>query len=82
MNADIKSKKIKKSKGKISPDVVYSFHGGSKPDLVDIDVFGVLQSVRGHRVYNEIVKDTKLTPWLNEMDKLLGKDVYSTPVTA
>lgn len=45
------------------------FHGGSKPDLVDLDVFGVLQSVRGHRVYNEIISETQLMPWLQAMDK-------------
>lgn len=52
------------------------FHGGSKPDLVDMDTFGVLQSVRGHRVYNEIITETKLAPWLKEMDAVTGNAEY------
>lgn len=50
-----------------------AFHGGSKPDLVDIDTYGVLQSVRGHRVYNEMIAETKIGPWLTAMDALTGK---------
>ncbi|KPA77385.1 putative mitochondrial glutathione-S-transferase/glutaredoxin [Leptomonas pyrrhocoris] len=58
---DIKSQKPK------------AFHGGSKPDLVDLDTYGVLQSVRGHRVYTEMINETKIGPWLTAMDTLLGK---------
>ncbi|KAG5509485.1 hypothetical protein JKF63_06796 [Porcisia hertigi] len=49
------------------------FHGGKKPDLVDLDTYGVLQSVRGHRIYNEMVTETKIGAWLEAMDKLTGK---------
>ncbi|EAN93707.1 putative glutathione-S-transferase/glutaredoxin [Trypanosoma cruzi] len=48
------------------------FHGGSKPDLADLDTYGVLQSVRGHRVYEEIVQSTPIKPWLDSMDKEVG----------
>ncbi|ESL11740.1 glutathione-S-transferase/glutaredoxin [Trypanosoma rangeli SC58] len=48
------------------------FHGGSKPDLVDLDIYGVLQSVRGHRVYDEIIRATSIKPWLDDMDEELG----------
>ncbi|XQJ25858.1 glutathione-S-transferase/glutaredoxin, putative [Leishmania guyanensis] len=50
-----------------------TFHGGGKPDLVDLDTYGVLQSVRGHRIYNEMVSETQIGPWLQAMDKLMGK---------
>lgn len=53
-----------------------TFHGGDKPDLADLDTFGVLQSVRGHRVYNEIIAQTKLAPWLKEMDSAIGNPAY------
>lgn len=49
------------------------FHGGSKPDLADLDAYGVLQSVRGHRVYNEIIAETNIGPWLASMDEMTGK---------
>lgn len=45
------------------------FHGGSKPDLADLDVYGVLQAVRGHRVYKEISNSTLIKTWLERMDK-------------
>uniref|UniRef100_A0A0A9YLS4 Prostaglandin E synthase 2 n=1 Tax=Lygus hesperus TaxID=30085 RepID=A0A0A9YLS4_LYGHE len=74
-----KAKKVNKNHGnKTESEPVFIFHGGDKPDLVDMDVFGVLQSVRGHRVYNDIMNDTRLSPWLTEMDKLLGKEAYTT----
>ncbi|KPI83338.1 putative glutathione-S-transferase/glutaredoxin [Leptomonas seymouri] len=50
-----------------------AFHGGNKPDLADIDTYGVLQSVRGHRVYAEMIAETKIGPWLRAMDALTGK---------
>lgn len=48
------------------------FHGGAKPDLADLDAFGVLQSVRGHRVYAEIVSGTKAAQWIHDMESELG----------
>lgn len=53
------------------------FHGGAKPDLADLDVYGVLQSVRGHEVYNDLLGSTKVAPWLDQMDKELGKEAYA-----
>lgn len=50
-----------------------AFHGGRRPDLVDLDTYGVLQSVRNHRIYNEMVTETQIGPWLETMDKLMGK---------
>lgn len=53
------------------------FHGGSKPDLADIDAYGVLQSIRGHRVYDDIIKSTAIKPWLDRMDGATGKAPYA-----
>ena len=53
------------------------FHGGSKPDIADLDIYGVLQSVRGHRVYDDILASSALKPWLDEMDKATGKEPYT-----
>ncbi|KAK7198513.1 glutathione-S-transferase/glutaredoxin [Novymonas esmeraldas] len=49
------------------------FHGGSKPDLVDIDTYGVLQSVRGHRIYDTMIAETQIGAWLKAMDGATGK---------
>lgn len=49
------------------------FHGGKKPDIADLDIYGVMQSVRGHRVYEDIKANTAIDPWLQRMDALTGK---------
>lgn len=48
------------------------FHGGAQPDVADLDVYGVLQSVRGHRIYNDFLKSTTVGPWLSKMDATCG----------
>lgn len=53
-----------------------SFHGGDKPDLADLDVYGVLQSIRGHVIYDDIYTSTEIKPWLDRMDTLTGKAPY------
>ena len=58
------------------PSVKRTFHGGAKPDLADLDVYGVLQSIRGHRVYNDVLKSTDIQAWLDAMDKATGKEKY------
>eukprot|EP00758_Cryptobia_borreli_P010951 Tbor_TRINITY_DN5617_c1_g1::TRINITY_DN5617_c1_g1_i4::g.8864::m.8864/K05309/PTGES2; microsomal prostaglandin-E synthase 2 len=56
------------------PDV--KFHGGNEPDLADLDVYGVLQSIRGHKLYMDIIENTDLEPWLSKMDELCGSDKF------
>jgi microsomal prostaglandin-E synthase 2 len=52
------------------------FHGGARPDLADIDVYGVLQSVRGHAVYDDLLQNTKIAAWVAQMDNATGKTLY------
>lgn len=59
------------------PSVKRMFHGGAKPDLADLDVYGVLQSIRGHRVYNDVLQSTDIQTWLDAMDKATGKEKYT-----
>jgi len=49
------------------------FHGGRHPDLVDLDVYGVLQSIRGHDVYRDMVANTRIGPWLEKMDAAVAQ---------
>jgi len=58
------------------------FHGGSKPDLADLEVYGVLQSVRGHQVYDDLWHSTNIAPWLARMDRETGKAAYTPAVPA
>ncbi|CAK9104099.1 unnamed protein product [Durusdinium trenchii] len=50
------------------------FHGGRRPDLADLDVYGVLQSIRGHDVYQDMVENTRIGPWLEKMDAAVAKE--------
>ncbi|EPY22194.1 glutathione-S-transferase/glutaredoxin [Strigomonas culicis] len=54
------------------------FHGGNAPDLVDMDTFGVLQAVRGHRMYDELIAKTKISEWLRSMDSVVGNKPYTS----
>lgn len=49
------------------------FHGGNAPDCADLDVYGVIQSVRFFPVYEELKENSspKYTEWLNNMDALM-----------
>lgn len=51
------------------------YHGGQLPDRSDIEVYGILQSVRSFPVYRDITVNcnTNLGTWLQEMDKVAGK---------
>lgn len=52
------------------------FHGGSKPDLADLDVYGVFQSVRGHEIFDDLLRSTAIGPWMMRMDRETGKAEY------
>ena len=54
-----------------------SFHGGDAPGLADSDVFGVLQSVRGHPLYKEIQRksnDNGVASWMARMEEKTAKN--------
>ena len=53
------------------------FHGGEKPDLADLDVYGVFQSVRGHKVYDDLLLNTSIGPWMAKMDAATKKAPYA-----
>ncbi|KNH04648.1 Kal-1 protein [Perkinsela sp. CCAP 1560/4] len=56
----------------------YLFHGEERPSLADTDVFGTLQSIRGHKIYADIVhfsenKSGVLSEWMKSMDRQVMK---------
>jgi hypothetical protein len=51
-------------------------HGVVAPDLADLEVYGVLQSLRGHAIYDEVIQTTRVKPWIDAMDALTGKAPY------
>lgn len=43
------------------------FHGGSRPSLADLAVYGVLSSVEGCTAFEDMLKDTNIGPWYYRM---------------
>lgn len=39
------------------------FHGGDKPDLADLAVYGVLSSIEGCQAFRDLSKNTKINNW-------------------
>lgn len=44
-----------------------SFMGGSKPNLSDLAVYGVLKSIEGCDAFKDLLKHTKIDVWYNAM---------------
>eukprot|EP00760_Papus_ankaliazontas_P007756 PhM_4_TR13506/c0_g2_i1/m.24363/K05309/PTGES2; microsomal prostaglandin-E synthase 2 len=52
------------------------FHGGVNPSLADMDVYGILQCVRGHKLYSKIMSDLPaLAAWSERMDAVVKDKV-------
>jgi len=48
-------------------------HGGSQPDLADIEVYGILQSVKSFPVYEEMRQSSnQVSSWMHKMEQQLA----------
>jgi len=49
------------------------FHGGNKPDLADLDIYGIIQSQRFLPVFSDLINNTdpKFAEWISNMDALM-----------
>jgi len=51
---------------------IQTLHGGERPDLADIEVYGILQSVRGFPLYNEMSQNCpSVGSWMERMDQVI-----------
>ena len=48
------------------------FHGGEKPDLADLSVFGVIRSVTCTDTFMDLMHNTKISGWYEQMMKEVG----------
>ncbi|XP_034183884.1 prostaglandin E synthase Su(P) [Osmia lignaria lignaria] len=46
-----------------------TFMGGSKPNLSDLTVYGILKSIEGCDAFKDVLDNTKLSTWYNAMTK-------------
>lgn len=46
--------------------------GGSKPNLADLAVFGVLRPIRHLQAGRDLVENTKIGEWYDRMDSAVG----------
>lgn len=49
------------------------FHGGKVPDLADISVFGVLNSMEGCQAFKDALKNSNIGPWFNAMKEYVAR---------
>lgn len=47
------------------------FMGGSKPNLADLAVYGVLSSIEGCMAFKDAQENTKINIWFNNMKMVL-----------
>uniref|UniRef100_W8CBR7 Prostaglandin E synthase 2 n=1 Tax=Ceratitis capitata TaxID=7213 RepID=W8CBR7_CERCA len=50
------------------------FMGGDRPNLADLSVFGVLNSMEGCEAFGDCMKNTKIGEWYNGVKKLVDKN--------
>lgn len=48
------------------------FHGGIRPNLADLAVYGVLSSIEGCVAFRDVMENTQLGPWYTEMKRLIS----------
>lgn len=54
------------------------FLGGSKPNLADLAVFGVLRPIRHLRSGKDMVENTRIGEWYNRMESAVGESTRIT----
>lgn len=53
------------------------FMGGNEPNLADLSVYGVLNSIEGCDAFKDVMNNTKLGPWYNAMKEKVTKSAGS-----
>ena len=56
------------------------FHGGKKPDLADLSVYGVMRAVEGFESFKDAVANTKIGPWYYRVKEVVGASARTNPV--
>ena len=52
------------------------FHGGKIPSVADVEVYGVINALRGYPLYSEILENTTAREWIGRMDKQCGREPF------
>ena len=52
--------------------------GGSKPNLADLAVFGVLRPIRYLQSGKDMVENTRISDWYSRMEKAVGESARVT----
>lgn len=54
------------------------FMGGQNPDLSDLAVYGILNSIKGLEAFNDTMEHTKLATWYNAMKEKVESHAGNT----
>eukprot|EP01024_Parvocaulis_polyphysoides_P011169 TRINITY_DN13927_c0_g1_i1.p1 TRINITY_DN13927_c0_g1~~TRINITY_DN13927_c0_g1_i1.p1 ORF type:complete len:356 (-),score=70.28 TRINITY_DN13927_c0_g1_i1:284-1351(-) len=49
------------------------FMGGTKPNLADLAIFGVIRAVTGTDTFNDLMKNSDILPWYDRMREQVGE---------
>ncbi|CAN7992895.1 unnamed protein product [Ixodes hexagonus] len=58
------------------------FHGGSRPNLADLAVYGVLSSVEGCTAFQDMLQETKIGPWYFRMKEVAAEHAGSQAISS
>jgi len=56
------------------------FHGGKKPDLADLSVYGVIRAVEGFQSFKDMLANTNIGPWYFRVKEAIGTSARTNPV--
>ena len=45
--------------------------GGTKPNLADLDVYGILTAIQGCEAFHDLMSNTEIRPWFERMKNLV-----------
>ena len=53
------------------------FYGGSAPNGVDTDIYGIINAIRGLPLYMDVLRNTEAREWIHRMDKVCGNEIIA-----
>lgn len=59
---------------------IRSILGGTRPNVADLNVYGILTAIQGCEAFEDLMTHTKLRPWFNRMKNIIEPHRIDTPV--
>jgi len=56
------------------------YHGGKKPDLADLSVYGVIRTIEGMQTFKDMMANTDIGPWYYRVKEAVGSSARANPL--